>query len=50
ANQSLAALEAAHIRRVLDVNDHNISRSALALGVDRATLYNKIKKYGIERR
>jgi transcriptional regulator of acetoin/glycerol metabolism len=29
--------------------DGNISRSAKVLGIDRATLYNKLKKYGIRR-
>jgi DNA-binding NtrC family response regulator len=46
---SLAAVEEAHIRYVLQTLGHNVSRAAAALGVDRVTLYNKMKKYGIER-
>ncbi|UCF40357.1 MAG: sigma-54-dependent Fis family transcriptional regulator [Gemmatimonadota bacterium] len=49
AEQSLAALEREHIERVLREMDGNISRSAKALGIDRATLYNKLKRYGIRR-
>jgi DNA-binding NtrC family response regulator len=49
-NQSLAAMEAAHVRRVLEAHEHNITHTAQALGVDRATLYAKIKKYDIERK
>ena len=47
---SIAAVEHRHIERVLDQTGFNISRSARLLGIDRATLYNKIRKYGIERR
>jgi DNA-binding NtrC family response regulator len=46
---SLADVEMAHIRAVLDDLDWNISKAAEALGVDRGTLYNKIKKYGLQR-
>ena len=49
AEQSLAALEKEHIERVLREMDGNISQSAKVLGIDRATLYNKLKRYGIER-
>ncbi|MEJ2097530.1 MAG: helix-turn-helix domain-containing protein, partial [Deltaproteobacteria bacterium] len=31
--------------RILEANQWNISRSALKLGVDRSTLYAKMKKY-----
>jgi two-component system response regulator HydG len=47
--ESLASVERAHIQRVLRVHEGNITRSARVLGIDRATLYAKIKKYGIER-
>ncbi len=46
---SLADIEKLHVQRILDRNDWNISRSAAALEIDRATLYNKIKKYGLAR-
>jgi transcriptional regulator of acetoin/glycerol metabolism len=38
-------MERVHIASVLEANDWNISRSAEVLGIDRGTLYNKIKKY-----
>ncbi len=49
AGGSLAALENEYIRQVLEENKWNISRSAEILQIDRATLYNKIEKYGIPR-
>jgi DNA-binding NtrC family response regulator len=49
SDASLADVEKAHIERVLKAQDGNISASARVLGIDRVTLYNKIKKYGIER-
>ncbi|MDH3197349.1 MAG: sigma-54 dependent transcriptional regulator [Candidatus Krumholzibacteria bacterium] len=44
---SLAAVEKAHILHVLESSQWNITRSARVLGIDRVTLYNKIKKYGL---
>ncbi len=46
---SLTAVERTHIERVLKELDGNVSRAAKALGIDRGTLYNKMKKYGIGR-
>jgi len=46
---SIAALEAQHIDKVLRVHDYNVTQAAKALGIDRVTLYNKMRKYGIER-
>ncbi len=46
---TLAGVEETHIRRVLTETGYNITRAARALGVDRGTLYNKMKRYGIER-
>jgi two-component system, NtrC family, response regulator AtoC len=43
--ESLDDLEKKHILKILEKYSWNISRSAKALSVDRATLYNKIKKY-----
>jgi DNA-binding NtrC family response regulator len=49
SGSSLADIEKAHIRTVLDSLSWNISQAAEVLGVDRGTLYNKIKKYGLQR-
>jgi len=49
-DRSLRAVERAHIQRVLEENDWNIQRSAQILGIDRVTLYKKIKKYGLKRK
>jgi len=46
---SLEALEKQHIERVLAQHGGNVTRSAQVLGIDRATLYHKIKRYGIRR-
>jgi len=47
--KSLEEIEKAHIRVVLNENQWNIVRSAQALGIDRVTLYNKIKKFGLKK-
>jgi len=46
---SLQALEKGHILKVLKLNEYNITHAAKVLGIDRVTLYNKMRKYGIER-
>ncbi len=46
--ESLDDLEKKHIGKILERYKWNISRSAKALKVDRATLYNKIRKYEIK--
>ncbi len=46
---SLSGMEKMHIQRVLDEQGWNITQAALALQIDRATLYNKIKKYGLRK-
>ncbi len=46
--ESLEELERKHIARILSKYKWNISRSARALNVDRATLYNKIRKYELK--
>jgi DNA-binding NtrC family response regulator len=46
---SLKEIEKAHIIRILDMNHWNISKSAETLGIDRSTLYSKIKRYNIRR-
>ncbi|GAB4342536.1 MAG: sigma-54 dependent transcriptional regulator [Calditrichia bacterium] len=44
---TLADIEKDHIERVLAETEGNITRAASLLGIDRVTLYNKLKKYGI---
>lgn len=44
---SLAEIERQHILRVLDLNGGNRKRTAEALDINRATLYYKLKSYGI---
>ena len=48
-NNSLKEIEKAHIRQILTDYDWNIARSAKTLGIDRSTLYSKIKRYEIEK-
>lgn len=45
---SLAAAERRHIGRVLEHTGGNRRRAAIALGISRSTLLNKIRKYGID--
>ena len=45
---SLDELESLHVRRVLAAAGGNLSRAAEILGVTRTTLYNKIRKYGLD--
>lgn len=46
---SLEEVEKNHILRMLKKFDWNISKTAAALKIDRVTLYNKIKKYGLQK-
>jgi DNA-binding NtrC family response regulator len=46
---SLKDVEKVHIERILNENQWNIARSAKILGIDRSTLYSKIKRYDIEK-
>jgi DNA-binding NtrC family response regulator len=46
---TLAALERRHIERIMREEEGNITRTATVLGIDRGTLYNKLRRYGIER-
>jgi len=46
--ESLDEFEKAFILQILNKYNWNISRTAQALKVDRVTLYNKIKKYGLK--
>jgi len=44
---SLREVERRHIEVTLKQHNWNITRAAKALGIDRVTLYNKIKRYQI---
>ena len=46
---TLTDVERHHIASVLDQTSWNITRAAEILDVDRVTVYNKIKKYGLSR-
>jgi DNA-binding NtrC family response regulator len=48
SNDSLYELEKKYVQKTLNKNNWNISQSARALKIDRVTLYNKIKKYGLK--
>jgi DNA-binding NtrC family response regulator len=46
---SLREVEKAHIIRILNQNQWNMSRSAELLRIDRSTLYNKIRRYNLQK-
>ena len=46
---SLADMEREHIAKLLEREDWNITHAAEKLRIDRVTLYNKIKKYGLRK-
>ena len=46
---ALKDIEKAHIKKMLDNNQWNIAKSSKILGIDRTTLYNKIKRYNIKK-
>lgn len=46
---SLSELERKHIEKTLNINNWNINKCAGILGIERATLYNKISKYGLKK-
>jgi DNA-binding NtrC family response regulator len=41
-------MERRHIRAVLDMTGHHLTRAAQTLGISRTTLYKKIAEYGLE--
>jgi len=49
AGFSLSEIEKDHILKILNSNDWNIAKSASILGIDRSTLYNKIKRYQLDK-
>jgi two-component system response regulator HydG len=44
--QTLEEVERAHILRVFEQSEGNHSKAARTLGIDRTTLYAKLKRYG----
>jgi DNA-binding NtrC family response regulator len=48
-DDSLEALQRQHIKKILDQTGWNISKAAIALQIDRVTLYNKINKYNLKK-
>lgn len=49
SEDSLYEIEKSHIQRILNDNGWNIARSAKILGIDRSTLYNKVKRYNLRK-
>src|SRR5689334_10511692 len=49
AGRTLEDMEKVHIERVLRETQHNLSRTARILDIDRTTLYNKLRRYGLRR-
>jgi DNA-binding NtrC family response regulator len=47
--ESLADVERTQVEKILARTGWNITRAAEVLRIDRVTLYNKIKKYGLHR-
>ncbi|HJZ96475.1 MAG TPA: sigma-54 dependent transcriptional regulator [Candidatus Solibacter sp.] len=47
AGRTLDDIERAHIERILRETQHNLSRAARILDIDRTTLYNKLRRYGL---
>ncbi|HXG32620.1 MAG TPA: sigma-54 dependent transcriptional regulator [Bryobacteraceae bacterium] len=45
---TLEDVERAHIERVVRQCDGNLSRAARILGIDRSTLYSKLRRYGLK--
>lgn len=48
-DNTLKEVEKVHIIQILDENQWNIAKSAKILGIDRSTLYSKIKRYQINK-
>ena len=49
-DQSLREGEKEHISSILEQTNWNIKKSAETLGIDRSTLYHKIKRYGLSKK
>jgi two-component system response regulator HydG len=48
AGHTLEQVERVHIEKVLQETENNLSRAARILDIDRTTLYNKLKRYGLK--
>ncbi|KPK28911.1 MAG: Fis family transcriptional regulator [Nitrospira bacterium SG8_3] len=48
-DNTLLEVEKAHVSRILKENQWNVAKSAKILGIDRSTLYNKIKRHNIRK-
>ena len=48
-DNALKGIEKAHIIQILNENQWNIAKSSKVLGIDRSTLYSKIKRYKINK-
>jgi len=48
-DNTLKEIEKTHIASILNANEWNIAKSAKILGIDRSTLYNKIRRYKIQK-
>jgi transcriptional regulator of acetoin/glycerol metabolism len=46
---TLEEVEKAHILQILSDHHWNVARSARVLGIDRSTLYSKIKRYSLQK-
>ena len=47
SGRTLEDIERTHIERILRETQHNLSRAARVLDIDRTTLYNKLRRYGL---
>jgi transcriptional regulator of acetoin/glycerol metabolism len=45
---SLSSVEREHVRRVLELTSWHLARTAKLLGIDRKTLWRKIRQYGLK--
>lgn len=45
---TLLEIEIRHVRQVLEQEGHNVDRAAILLGIPRSSLYQKVKRFGID--